>query len=135
MAQNSTYDRLIRALMGQPARSPVPSQWATDAAYPPPWSQVSGLVEPGNINVFNRPLVHNPDGSTSTVHTMSYGNRAGQEVAVPTVSNEGAMMNPHDAMRYWGQRGQFLGKFATPEDADAYAQALHEQQAAFYGLK
>lgn len=121
---------LIAALM---ARKPVPQQWATDAAYPTAPSQISGLFQMGNINPYNRPNVKNRDGSVSTVRTMSYGTDAG-ETLVPTVSDEGKIMQSRDAMRYWQQKGQNFGTFQTPEDADAYAQMLHEQQAAFYGL-
>lgn len=93
----------------------------------------SGLLQPGNINLNDRPTVHNADGTISTVRSGSYENNAGQEVLIPTVSNEGTIMPMHEAQQYWGQRGQNLGKFATPDQADAYAIWLHNQQAKQYG--
>lgn len=91
-----------------------------------------GLVAPGNINLNNRPSVRNADGSISTVRSISYQNDAGQEVLIPTVSNEGRVMSNEEAIKYWGQKGQNLGVFDTPENATAYAEALHESQAQQY---
>jgi hypothetical protein len=93
----------------------------------------SGTLAPGNINLNNRPRVKNPDGTISTVRSMSYRNSKGEEVLIPTVSDEGTIMTPEEAMRYWGVRNMFLGKFASPAQADAYAQWLHNQHAKQYG--
>jgi hypothetical protein len=93
----------------------------------------SGLMQPGNIDLNNRPRVQNADGTISTVRSMSYRNSKGEEVLIPTVSDEGAIMTPQDAIRYWGLKNMFLGKFANPEQADAYAEWLHNQQAKQYG--
>jgi hypothetical protein len=116
-------------------RMPVPQQWAASDAYGQPASGIEGLVVPGNINLFNRPNVKNEDGSISTVRSMSFGTDDGKEVLVPTVSDEGKVMSAKEAAQYWTKKGQHLGVFDSPEAADAYAQALHEQQAAYYGLK
>ncbi len=93
----------------------------------------SGYLKQGNINLNNRPIVHNSDGSISTVRSGSYENDAGQEVLIPTVGNEGMIMSMPQAAQYWGDRGQFLGKFASPDQATAYALWLHAQQAKLYG--
>jgi hypothetical protein len=93
----------------------------------------SGYLVQGNIDLNNRPRVKNADGSISTVRSGSYENNAGQEVLIPTISNEGKTMSMPEAMQYWGALQQFLGKFASPDQADAYAIWLHNQQAQQYG--
>lgn len=94
-----------------------------------------GMVSPGNIDLTTRPKVANPDGGISTVHSMSYQNEKGQEVLIPTVSDEGKLMEPNEAIKYWETKGKNLGVFSNVKDVEAYAQKLHEQQAKFYGLE
>jgi hypothetical protein len=92
---------------------------------------VPGMVSPGNIDLTKRPVVRNHDGTISTVYTTSYspekGPNAGKEVLIPRVSNEGTIMTEHDAVKYWGEKGQNFGAFDSVEAADAYAKILHEQ--------
>lgn len=89
-----------------------------------------GLIEPGNINVHNRPVVRNPDGSISTVRSMS-ANFGKGETLFPTVVH-GQGVSPDEAIDYYKQTGENLGTYDSPENADLYAQRLHEQQAEEY---
>lgn len=95
------------------------------SAYP------KGLLERGNIDIHNRPIVKNPDGSISTVRSMST-NIDGREVLVPTVSDDGRIMTDDEAIDNFIRTGRHLGMFDNPDDATTYAESLHNQQAEEY---
>lgn len=104
----------------------------------PPASPIGpfpGMLEQGNIDLAHRPVAKNPDGSYSTVRSMSFENNGGQEVLVPTVSPDGKILPNQDAMQLYGDTGQNLGKFDNPQHADMYAEALHKAQEQFYGAQ
>lgn len=107
--------------------NPAPSQ-RVGAFY---GKQSSGMLEQGNIDLNSRPRVKNEDGSISTVRSMS-ANFDGQEVLLPTVSDDGRIMTEEEAIDAYLSTGRNLGKFDTPEHATAYAEALHEDQARQY---
>jgi len=86
-----------------------------------------GLVTPGNIDVSKLPAVRNPDGTVSTVRSMSI-NVDGKEVLIPTVIN-GRIVSDKDAINQYMRTGRHLGIFDTPESATTYAQKLHEMEA------
>ena len=90
--------------------------------------KAKGQIEPGNINLMNRPAVKNADGSVSSVRSMSV-NIDGKEVLIPTVSDDGRIMSDDEAVAQFEKTGRHLGKFKTPEEASAYADTLHNQQA------
>lgn len=88
-------------------------------------------LEEGNIDLSARPVVKNPDGSISTVRSMSF-NIDGREVLLPTVSPDGRVLTPEETVALYRQTGRHLGAFSTPEEATAYAQELHKQQEQLY---
>jgi hypothetical protein len=107
--------------------SPVPR--SALYALPGKWP---GMLRPGSIDLRARPVVHNPDGSISTVLSTSFSDNKGREVLVPQVVG-GRVVSPQAAWKNYLSTGQHLGMFKTPAAADAYAQALHRQQAHLYG--
>ena len=90
-----------------------------------------GRYGAGNIDLYNRPQVKNDDGSISTVRSMSF-NDGQNEVLIPTVSNDGRIMSENDAIDNYYKTGQYLGKFNTVDDANNYAQRLHNEQDRYY---
>jgi hypothetical protein len=83
-----------------------------------------GLKYPGNIDLYNRPHIPNPDGKVSTVRSASFGLDGG-ETLIPTISDT-ALLSDKQSLAQYQRTGKHLGIFATPEDANAYAGQLHE---------
>lgn len=92
--------------------------------------RVAGMIRPGTIDLNNRPVVHNPDGKISTVRSIG-ANVDNKEMLLPTVYGQ-SILSDNDAVRLYRMSGQHLGEFDTPDNSEAYAQQLHEDQAKLY---
>jgi hypothetical protein len=89
----------------------------------------------GNVDLNHRPIIHNPDGSISTVFSMTFGpEKDGSWVLVPGVRfGLNRKMTDKEAYAWYKATGQYLGKFDSMQEADTYANTLHEDQAVLYG--
>ena len=85
----------------------------------------------GNIDLYARPQVKNPDGSISTVRSMSF-NDGLKEIVIPTVSDDGRIMTDNEAIDNYYKTGKYLGKFNTVDEATKYADRLHNEQDRYY---
>ena len=93
-------------------------------------TEFPGMVNNGNIDVFNRPVVKNPDGSISTVRSMSIGTDRGT-VLIPTVVN-GKVVTPEEAINHFKKTKENLGVFKDDASANTFAELLHQQQEQLY---
>ncbi len=118
---NTLYAALRQALFSSPL----------DAIPKAEQPQPPGLIQPGNIDLNHRPVVKNPDGSYSTVRSIGI-EVDGRQVLIPTVSPDGRVLSNQDAIRLYQQSGQHLGIFDNENNANAYGESLHNQQAKQY---
>lgn len=140
-------DSYVTTLGGQPLRDPSTGEMILIQISPPSSSgrdkygrlftdqvpnEVEGMVEAGNINLTDRPVVRNADGSISTVKTISI-EEDGTEVLIPTISDEGKALSEDDAIALYRETGRHFGRFATIGAANRYAEQLHNQQDDMYG--
>lgn len=93
-------------------------------------SNVDGMINQGNIDLNHRPVVHNKDGSISTVRSISIG-VDGQEVLIPTVVGNRVVSN-EEAIKHYQETGENLGSFSSIDSANKYAEQLHLEQAKLY---
>ena len=89
----------------------------------------------GNIDLYDRPIYKNADGSISTVRSMSF-NEDGKEILIPTIvkdeNGKAKLLTDEQAIEHYHKTGEYLGKFDTVEQANSYAQSLHENQNQIY---
>ena len=86
------------------------------------------VKKPATLPLGVRDAVKNPDGSISTVRTISIGTDEG-EVLIPTVIG-GRVVSDEEAIRHYERTGEHLGVFNSPEEATRYAKKLSGEHAA-----
>jgi hypothetical protein len=93
-----------------------------------PAGAIAGLIEPGNIDLSNRPEVDMGDGSKGTIYSFSIEDPQGRQVLIPMIVN-GKLLSEEAATEHYKRTGEHLGIFKTPEDATRYGEQLHNQEA------
>ena len=91
-----------------------------------------GMLEQGNLDLLNRPVIKNADKTISTVRSMTV---AFDDLAVllPTVRKGlDRIMTDQEAIDWFMKTGEHLGKFSSELAANKYAEALHKQQEGLY---
>jgi len=81
----------------------------------------------GNIDTNQQPVVKNPDGSVSTVRSMSFDDD-GKETLVPTVSQDGRILSNKEAIDEYRRTGRNLGVFDSIDQANAAAEKIHDDE-------
>jgi hypothetical protein len=125
---------------------PTPPPASDTMAVPP--TKLHGLVASGNLPIWDRPFIANDDGSHSSEFSTSFTDENknspyyGKEVLAPTIV-DGKFLTPdgkkppegsqaeHDmlvkAREHYEQTGQHLGVFESPDQANRYADMLHNR--------
>jgi hypothetical protein len=109
----------------------VPTEQQSSAPFFSPGG-VPGMTTPGNINLFNRPTIPNPQaGGMSTVFSTSFVDEDpksptfGQEVLVPRAA-DGKILSEEEAKQRYYRTRELMGGFRNATDATTYAQQVHK---------
>lgn len=84
-----------------------------------------GQIKLGTIDLSNRPVIKNSDGTVSTEKSFSIGTDLG-EVLIPQVVG-GKMLSKEDAIKHYKSTGEHLGIFRDPKSANAAAEIIHNR--------
>jgi len=87
-----------------------------------------GLLYPGNINLYNRPDVPNPDfnGNLMNLYSENFTDVSGNHVLYPRIV-KGKFLSSRAAQDHYYNTEQHLGIFTDDASAEAYAQQLDEE--------
>lgn len=95
-----------------------------------------GQYGEGNIDLHNRPVYQNEDGTISTVDSVTY-QVDDKFIVLPTIvrdenGNPKRLNTDEEIFAHYEKTGEYLGAFDTQEEADKYANRLHYAQAYRY---
>lgn len=97
---------------------------------PTPVEPVPVPAQKGTIDLSKWKVRHrNPDGSISTIRSMSFSDDKGYEILIPTFTPSGRSLSESQAINQYYATGKHLGKFRTPQEATSYAEWLHNEEA------
>ncbi len=98
-----------------------------------------GMVKVGNIDVNHRPIIHNKNGSVSTIFSVTVENPDGTFSLVPSIV-DGKFLTPDGNMpedkkqtddlkdraeEHYRKTGEHLGVFKSEKAADDFANQTH----------
>lgn len=92
----------------------------------------TGVTEPGNLDPYNRPIYKHPnDSGYGTTESFSGEfDEDGREILIPRIVN-GQRLSEQEAIDHYRKTKEHFGKFAAWQDADKYAESLHNSQDAY----
>jgi len=94
-------------------------------ALPKEQKEFEGQVTQGNIDLKDRPILKNADGSVSTEKSFSV-DVEGKEVLIPQIVN-GKELSQEAAIEHFRDTGEHLGVFDSIENANAAAEQIHNR--------
>ncbi len=103
------------------------------------WAMIDneiGQYGEGNIDLYDRPIYKNADGTLSTVDSVTF-TIDGKYVVLPTIvrdekGNAKRLETDEEIFEHYKNTGEYLGEFDTLEEANIYANRLHFAQAYKY---
>lgn len=95
-----------------------------------------GQYGEGNIDLYNRPIYKNSDGTISTVDSVTF-TVDDKYVVLPTIvrdenGNAQRLNTDEEIWEHYQKTGEYLGEFDSLEQANIYANRLHSAQAYVY---
>jgi len=87
----------------------------------------TGVIKDGNIKLSTRKPVDLGNGFFGTVKSMSFSDRKGVEILIPTIVN-GKPVSDKTAIAHYYKTGEHLGIYTSPEAADKAANRIHEAE-------
>lgn len=90
-----------------------------------------GMIERGNIDVYDRPVRQNPDGSISTLQSFSVG-FDGRHYLLPMIGEQGEQLDYNSAIDLFRRTGRHLGAFDNPDAASDYGRRISAESGRWY---
>lgn len=84
----------------------------------------------GNIDLSDRPVVTNSDGSISTLRSITI-EEDGKHILIPTIIN-GKIVSDEEAIQHYHKTNENLGKFSTAAEANKVAKQLSKLMEQMY---
>jgi hypothetical protein len=84
-----------------------------------------GILEVGNVNLYNRPGLPTPDKGYGNTFSGTHEIEGGRTVLLPHIVN-GIKLSGKEAFEHFKKTGEHMGIFKSRKHADAFDKKLHE---------